>query len=555
MKRLIRFVSLIVLIAALASGALWFYQNRMAPVSTAASGLTQVVAVRQGNLTTNISVVGELDATQLENLAFSRMNGTARLLRLDAKAGNTVKAGQVLAAIDAAPYKQVLAQAKSDLQAAEEKLTDLKTPATKLDIAKADLAVAKAQLQLQQAQDGLDDILNPDLSALRSSVADADRGLAQAQVALATLQADKTSEDNLTRLRDSEAKAAAQYARLANETTPQSDANYRDRLQISLNALKTAEDARSTAEVQKQVNLLKVQMQVNKAKQTLEDAQKALTTAQAGGDKLALAKAQVALQDAQVALSVAQDSRTTLVQGPDATTLAAAQADVDKKRLAGADAEANLAGATLTAPFDGTVLQTKVTAGNLIAANTQVLTVANMKALQVVASVDETTIRRVTVGQNATMTFDAFPGQTFRGKVLSVPLQGALQGNVMVYEVPISLTGTESFALLVGMTSNVQIQVGQATNALLVPALAVQQVAGAYQVLVANDDPQGQPKAVTVEVGLTDGVNTQIVRGLNVVDKVVVQYQAGSSTTNQNNRGGNDQFPGGGQQFPQGPGR
>jgi HlyD family secretion protein len=246
----------------------------------------------------------------------------------------------------------------------------------------------------------------------------------------------------------------------------------------------------------------------------------------------------VALQDAQVALSVAQDSRTTLVQGPDATTLAAAQADVDKKRLAGADAEANLAGATLTAPFDGTVLQTKVTAGNLIAANTQVLTVANMKALQVVASVDETTIRRVTVGQNATMTFDAFPGQTFRGKVLSVPLQGALQGNVMVYEVPISLTGTEGFALLVGMTSNVQIQVGQATNALLVPALAVQQVGGAYQVLVANDDPQGQPKAVTVEVGLTDGVNTQIVRGLNVGDKVVVQYQAGSSTTNQNNRGG-----------------
>jgi len=72
---------------------------------------------------------------------------------------------------------------------------------------------------------------------------------------------------------------------------------------------------------------------------------------------------------------------------------------------------------------------------------------------------------------------------------------------------------------------------------------------------VANDDPQGQPKAVTVEVGLTDGVNTQIVRGLNVGDKVVVQYQAGSSTTNQNNRGGNDQFPGGGQQFPQGPGR
>ena len=146
-------------------------------------------------------------------------------------------------------------------------------------------------------------------------------------------------------------------------------------------------------------------------------------------------------------------------------------------------------------------------------------------------------IRRVQVGQNAQITFDAFPGQTFRGKVLSVPLQGALQGNVMVYEVPISLSGVENLSLLVGMTANVQIQVGQAANALLVPTLALQESGGKYQVLVANaSDPTGEPQAVAVEVGLSDGTNTQIVKGLNVGDKVVVRYST-SSSASQSNRG------------------
>jgi HlyD family secretion protein len=555
MKRLIRSIFTIAIVAALAAGGYWLYRNKIAPQATAkAAGttLTQTVAVRQGNLSSTISVVGQLDADQLQSMAFSRLNGATKLLKLEVAAGNTVKAGQTLASVDPAPYKQALEQAQSALQAAQDKLTDLTTPATKLQIAKADLTVAKAQLQVQQSQSDLDDLVNPDMAALQSAVADAQRGLAQAQVSLATLQADDTVETNLTKLRDTEAKLSADYTRLATENTPDTDVNYLDRKQIALNKLKAAEDARITAETQKESNLLKAQTQVKKSEKALADAQDALATAQAGGDKLALAKDKVAVQDAQVAVSTAQDSRTTLVAGTDATTLAAAQADVDKKKLAVADAEGDLAGTTLVAPFDGTILRTNVTVGNSVGPTTQILTIANMKTLQVVTSIDETTIRSVKVGQDATMTFDSFPGQTFRGKVLEVPLQGDLQGNVMVYEVPISLTGADNVALLVGMTSNVKVQVAQATNALLVPAVAVNKVGTGYQVTLASDDPQGQGKAVAVEIGLTDGTTTQITKGLNVGDKVLVQYTASTSTTTQNPFG--QQFPGGGQDFPQIPG-
>ena len=114
----------------------------------------------------------------------------------------------------------------------------------------------------------------------------------------------------------------------------------------------------------------------------------------------------------------------------------------------------------------------------------------------------------------------------------------------MVYEVPISLVGAEKLPLLVGMTANVKIAVGQAENALLVPAMALQKVSGMYQVLVPNAvDPQGQPEAVPVEVGLSDGTYTQIVRGLNDGDKVVVEMAAAQSN---NNFRGFGEFGGGG---------
>ena len=239
------------------------------------------------------------------------------------------------------------------------------------------------------------------------------------------------------------------------------------------------------------------------------------------------------MKDAEYTLAAAQDARAKLDEGADAVTLASAQADVDKKRLAVADAEAALAGTKLMAPFDGTVLQTNVAVGDVVAANTSILTLANLNNLQVLAAVDETTIRRVSAGQPAQVTFDAAPGQTLQGQVGEVPLQGTLQGGVMVYEVPISLVGAEKLPLLVGMTANVKIAVGQAENALLVPAMALQKANGMYQVLVPNTaDPAGQPEAVPVEVGLSDGSYTQIVRGLNDGDKVLVEMAAAQSNTN-----------------------
>ena len=527
----------LVLLAVVAVGSLLFIRSRPPPTggeggaTAASSGYTQVVDVQVGDLSASLSVVGQVEAVQQANLTFTRLSGTTKLLTLAVAAGNTVTNGQVLAAIDPASYQQALDQARSDLQAAAGRLTDLQAPVTDLARAKADLAVAKADHDQQQAAEDLKSAQTPDLARLRGVVQDAQDtlALAQTQQTLTDHDAAARSERDLQyAVNWHERRITDLMALVANG---KANAEQIEQLSDERTALGDAQADLAHVQAQRQLNQQAVAAAVVKAQTSLADAQEALAEAQAGGDKLTLAKARLAVQQAQVAQAEAQENRSQLDEGPDTVKLATAQADLDKKRLAVTDAEAALTATQIMARFAGAILQTHVEPGDLVTANTRILTVANLQTLQIVAAVDETTIRQIAAGQTAQVTFDAFPGRTLRGQVASVPLQGTLQGDVMVYSVPITLTGAVDLPLLVGMTANVKVELGQATNALLVPTMALQRSGGLVQVLVPNpNDPSAEPQAVPVEIGLSDGINTQIVRGLNPGDKVVVQIAATQST-------------------------
>ena len=531
MKTIVRIGLVLLLVAVIAGGSYWFIQQRSAAQTTdQSSGFTQIVAVQQGNLNASISVVGELYAPQNETMSFERVSGTTTLASLDVEPGSVVTAGQVLATIDPTPYQQALDQATSDLQSSQQTLSDLETAPTSLDIAQADLAIAQAEYALQQARDDLESLQDPDIAALKTAVSDAQLALVQAQSNLASAQPDQTSQDKLSALQDKEGDLYTEYSRLASETY--SDTYYQDRLALANNAFLAAQDTRISTELQQQINLLKAHMQVTQAETKLANAQEALADGQAAVDALDLATADQAVAQAEADLADARDARAELDKGPDTVDLTAAQADVDKKQLAVSEAQADLDAATLVASFDGTVLDTSASTGDRITASSPILTLANLNELEVTALIDETTIRDVQTGQPASITFDAYPGQTFRGEVLAVPLQGTLQGGVMVYEVPISLEGADTLPLLVGMTANVAIQTGQAENALLVPTIALQNVGGLTQVLVPNSDPTGDPVSVPVEVGLSNGTYTQVTKGLNIGDQVVIELAASNSSNN-----------------------
>ena len=217
MKKIIRWALVVLVLAAVGVGGYWYYQSHVVSAATTTSGQTyaQIVEVTQGNMAATASVVGQLEAEQSASLAFEKMSDTANLLTLAVQAGNVVTKGQVLATIDSLSYQQSLDQANSDLQAAEETLADIKTPATALKVAQADVAVSKAKVALQKAQDALDDLLNPDIPSLESTVASAKSALAKAQANVLAQQQDTAAKTQLDKLIYAETTPTAEYNRLA----------------------------------------------------------------------------------------------------------------------------------------------------------------------------------------------------------------------------------------------------------------------------------------------------------------------------------------------------
>lgn len=137
---------------------------------------------------------------------------------------------------------------------------------------------------------------------------------------------------------------------------------------------------------------------------------------------------------------------------------ALARADVAKAQWD--SALANLAQATLTAPFDATVVDVAVTPGELVQPNQVVLTIADLKNMQIATTdLSERDIARVKIGQNVNVTIEAL-GISISGKVIRIsPISENVGGDV-VYPVTIQLD-EQPEGLLWGMSAEVQIETGE----------------------------------------------------------------------------------------------
>jgi len=544
LKRIVIWVLVLAVLGGLAWGGTTLLRKRS--TASSSTSLTQVVSVERGNLTASISPTGEVYAPRQAALGFDVTR--IPLVELNVAAGQVAKKGDVLARIDRAPLERAVEQAQANLLSAEDALAEAKDPYAALDRQRAELTVAQAQTALEETRQSLEDLQNPDLDAARQAVEDASRQLKQAQDNLSALQKDTSVQEQIDRLQWLANEAEAAHGKLL-EKKDTSEAQ-QDLLLVSYNQMMDAQEVLEAAKVQAKLSLLTAQYQVAQAEWTLEDAQLALADIQKGPTALELAQAQNQVAQAEYNLTKAKDDLAKVQAGPDANTIQVAQASYDAAQAALEQAQATLDAATMVAPFDGTVISVGAEVGDMVSSGNVVVTLADLAQLEVLASIDETDISQVQVGQAVQITFDAFPGRQLAGKVLEVPLEGKLAQNVVTYQVPISLEGGEGVALKSGMTANLKIIVGQRENALLVPALAVQQ-GDTGNVVLVQDTPGGAAVQVPVETGLSDGTYVEVLRGLNEGDQVVVEYSTSQQSTGFGRFGGGEdlrpqELPGGG---------
>jgi HlyD family secretion protein len=266
------------------------------------------------------------------------------------------------------------------------------------------------------------------------------------------------------------------------------------------------------------------------------------------------------------------------------------KAQVDQAQAALKQSQTNLSYANIYSPIDGVVVARQYDIGQTVAASFQaptLFTIAeDLTKMQVQADVDQSDISRISTGQTARFTVDAYPERTFMGKISQIRLNATQNQNVITYPVIIDVPNPEG-ELKPKMTADVTVEVAKVADVLRVPnaalrfkpievgrasdsndtatrtalegtaargaAAAAQAMGGAQRgarrqqtVYVVGLD--GKLKPVKVKTGISDGRFTAITEGdLTDGDKIAVGFstakveQAGSLPAGMGGRG-----PGGG---------
>jgi HlyD family secretion protein len=289
-----------------------------------------------------------------------------------------------------------------------------------------------------------------------------------------------------------------------------------------------------------------------------------------------------------------------------------AEAQVHIKEAALEKAKVDLARCTISAPVDGIVISRSVDVGQTVAASLNAPTlfvIANdLSQMQIDANVAEADVGGVEMGQEVDFTVDAFLYRTFRGKVVQVRNSPITVQNVVTYDTIIAVHN-EDLKLKPGMTANVSIIIARRENALKIPnaALRFRPPETASSAGKTNAAPRrmaeggrgegsargwgggsargsgggsgggggaGRPKGeraatrtvyvlspssgtaagnnvplpVPVKLGISDGINTEVVEGLNEGDLIITSQVLPEPSTTQP-RGPNSPFGGGMRRF------
>lgn len=217
-------------------------------------------------------------------------------------------------------------------------------------------------------------------------------------------------------------------------------------------------------------------------------------------------------------------------------------------------ARTNLGYANIYSPIDGVVLSKDIEEGQTVASSLStptLFTIAqDLKEMQVEADVDEADIGQVIEGQRVEFTVDAYIGETFNGVVTQVRLDPTVTSNVVTYTVVVKAEN-EDLKLKPGLTATISIFTLELNNVLTAEAKAInfkpeRETFATYNLqhqLETNNtersrdsqslwvlEPNGAITPKIVTLGASDGVNVQILSGVNEGDKLVYSLKGVSKS-------------------------
>ncbi|MBR2137623.1 MAG: efflux RND transporter periplasmic adaptor subunit [Alphaproteobacteria bacterium] len=221
--------------------------------------------------------------------------------------------------------------------------------------------------------------------------------------------------------------------------------------------------------------------------------------------------------------------------------LALEQAQVKQAQASLNSALTELSYTEIKSPVNGIVISKAVEVGQTVAASfstPELFSVAeDLTKMQIEASVVEADIAKVKEGQNVRFTVDSYNDQFFYGKVVQVRNEAVTTSNVVTYTVVIEIDNSD-LKLKPGMTANVEIITAEAKNVLIAPNQALRFYMDdnnkRYQDRGIWILKKGKPQRISVQLGVSDDTNTQIISDKVSPENMVIL----SKITNKNDKSG-----------------
>lgn len=327
----------------------------------------------------------------------------------------------------------------------------------------------------------------------------------------------------------------------------------------------------------------RAQAQLEEAQRNLE-RQTALNTRAVGtqtaleqaGTQVDIQKANLASADAQIAVNQAESAGLKADLALSEAGVKSAEAIILQRQAKLRDVEIDLARTEIKSPVDGVVVKRDIELGQTVAASLSaptLFTIAqDLREIDIYANIDEADVGRLEEGHKASFTVNAYPNRTFEGSVRMVRLSAQTVQNVVTYTAVISVRNPDQ-ALLPGMTANLQIITDEREDVLRIPNAALRFRPTATMApseprsttqdgqpprrrVRSEQAPQGQdegtsgrvyrlgldgnPQAVPVRLGVTDGAYTEILRGdLPEGAAIIVGAQRADAAENASNGAAN----------------
>lgn len=244
-------------------------------------------------------------------------------------------------------------------------------------------------------------------------------------------------------------------------------------------SLYLADEAQTKAQVQSaKAGILSAQANLEQMKAKFRQAERDWRRAQNLGPSEALAQAsydayQSAYETAKANVAVGE------------AAILQAKASLAQAKAVLLRAERNLGYCTIRSPVKGVIIDRRVNIGQTVVSSLNApslfLIAKDLRRMQVWVAVNEADIGKIKPGQPVTFTVDAFPGETFEGKVGKVRLNASMTQNVVTYTVVV-ITDNSTGRLLPYLTANVAFELHHAKGVLMVPNTALRWMPSAEQV-------------------------------------------------------------------------